>query len=63
MKNWICFMVAICLAAALTGCGRQGHGSSAECPAQTTDTVATGETEATPTDHTGEAELDFSDFE
>ncbi len=66
MKKWIYFVTAICLVAALTGCNRQGnvHGADTESTGcettQTTDTVATEETLAHAT---GEAELDFSDFE
>lgn len=77
MKKWIYLIIAICLAAALIGCGRQGdihdpetestgHETTQETDTvatEETDTVATEETEETLAQATGEAELDFSDFE
>lgn len=69
MKKWICAIIAICLATALAGCGRRGdiHPPATENTeqetTQITQTDATEETEETLAHNTGEAELDFSDFE
>ena len=72
MKKWIYPMIAICLAAALVGCGRQGDPetmgteNTQQDPTQTTSmdvTEETKETEETLSHNTGEPEMDFSDFE
>mgnify|MGYP002520295109 CR=1 FL=1 len=69
MKKWTYAIIAICLATALTGCGRRGDiqnpatDNTEQETTQTTQTDATEETEETLAHNTGEAELDFSDFE
>jgi len=69
MKKWICAIIAVCLATALAGCGRRGDiqnpaiENTEQEITQTTQTDATEETEETLAHNTGEAELDFSDFE
>ena len=69
MKKWIYPIIAICLAAALVGCGRRddpetvGTENTQQEITQTTDTRASEETEETLSNNTAEPELDFSDFE
>lgn len=69
MKKWIYLILAICLAMALTGCGRQDDVNNSDTEnarqetTQTKESHATEETGETLSDNTGEPEMDFSDFE